>query len=470
MCTPSTYPVEWRESHAYLGSSKPFLHDQKFSAVDITETNGMNSPGEDGVSVHRRSSVPITMSNGNEVPVSKSIAGEQRPTYVGLIKTPEDAVLLLAACDLPTPPANTAPDSIPPRRITRRLLDDERAVLIAPGSVFVWDEGEAGMRRWTDGRCWSASRVSGSFLTYRELEVRKKSSVAGDGPRSNLYKCDGLVKQSFSITTASRRKLHVISYYRKSDLRNSHLRRVSEDPRFFAQTDGPWAVKIDQKEYGDIIMHGCAVSSENATAPSSEGSPVHENAKIRTPPIKSAPVSTKASPNLPRMTPHDITFSHSSRVPFLKLNDRISPVFDCDDMPSKRYRYSDFSASSSRSAVSYQQNHGYVHKLPGYYSVEDNHCSRQMPTPSLIPMYSSMSSHSYIPRKHLDGADRSKLESDSVEALMSLRTASKQNSPPSDLGRGKFPVSMRPFSRFPLTGTPVSTTDRDVLEKLTVRV
>lgn len=100
--------------------------------------------------------------------------GEQRPTYVGLIKTPADAVILLAACDLPTPTTKVPQEFIPPRRITRRLLDDERAMLIDSGSVFVWDESEAGMRRWTDGRCWSASRVSGSFLTYRELEVRKK--------------------------------------------------------------------------------------------------------------------------------------------------------------------------------------------------------------------------------------------------------------------------------------------------------
>ena len=75
------------------------------------------------------------------------------------------------------------------------------------------------MRRWTDGRCWSASRVSGCFLTYRELEVRKRSAHDVNGPRANQYKIDGLIKQSFSMTTTSGRKLHIVSYYTKRDLR-----------------------------------------------------------------------------------------------------------------------------------------------------------------------------------------------------------------------------------------------------------
>ncbi|PWN27604.1 hypothetical protein BDZ90DRAFT_213623, partial [Jaminaea rosea] len=144
-------------------------------------------------------------------------------TYRGHIKTSTDAILLLAACDLPASP--------PPRRIHRRLLESERADLIQPGSIFVWDEKEAGMRRWTDGKCWSASRVSGCFLTYRELEVRKRSAHDINGPRANQYKVEGLIKQSFSMTTTSGRKLHIVSYYTKRDVREGRLRRVSEDPR-----------------------------------------------------------------------------------------------------------------------------------------------------------------------------------------------------------------------------------------------
>ncbi|KAG0310317.1 hypothetical protein BGZ97_012653 [Linnemannia gamsii] len=41
--------------------------------------------------------------------------------------------------------------------------------LISPGSVFVFDEEESRICRWTDGKIWSPSRISGNFLVYREL-------------------------------------------------------------------------------------------------------------------------------------------------------------------------------------------------------------------------------------------------------------------------------------------------------------
>ncbi|CAP72744.1 uncharacterized protein PODANS_2_1730, partial [Podospora anserina S mat+] len=59
-------------------------------------------------------------------------------------------------------------------RVQRRLSEKERQQ-IRSGSVYVWDEREAGMRRWTDGKSWSASRVSGSFLTYREMEGKRRN-------------------------------------------------------------------------------------------------------------------------------------------------------------------------------------------------------------------------------------------------------------------------------------------------------
>lgn len=177
---------------------------------------------------------------------------QQQPTYRGHIKTTKDAILLLAACDLVDDAG--APGVPPPRRVNRRLLDSERADLICSGSIFVWDEKEAGMRRWTDGKCWSASRVSGCFLTYRELEARKKpsSSITG-GPTSNLYKAEGLIKQSLSMTTTSGRKLHVISYYTKRDVREGLLRCVSEDPRFVGESGGEWGLSVDEAEYPDPI-------------------------------------------------------------------------------------------------------------------------------------------------------------------------------------------------------------------------
>ena len=70
-------------------------------------------------------------------------------------------------------------------RVRRRLHERERR-LIRSGSVFVFDEEESGIRRWTDGRLWSPSRILGNFLIYRELEKKSTSKVqsgAGAGKR-----------------------------------------------------------------------------------------------------------------------------------------------------------------------------------------------------------------------------------------------------------------------------------------------
>jgi Gti1/Pac2 family transcription factor len=165
--------------------------------------------------------MPRATENAQPVGGARSTRGME--TYYGHVRTPADAILLFEACRLGVLP-----------RVQRRLSEKERA-MIRSGSVFVWDEREAGMRRWTDGKSWSASRVSGSFLTYREMEGKR----AGGGRRSEgspspgedgsaddrdfedegdgyRYKPDGLMKHSFSITTSTHQKLHLISYYARS--------------------------------------------------------------------------------------------------------------------------------------------------------------------------------------------------------------------------------------------------------------
>lgn len=161
-------------------------------------------------------------------------------TYYGLIRTPADAIKLFEGCRLGVFP-----------RVQRRLSEKERQS-IRSGSVFVWDEREAGMRRWTDGKSWSASRVSGSFLTYREMEGKRgggfgssrkaagKTPDSGRGsdedqddgePEGYRYKADGLMKQSFSITTSTGQHLHLISYFTKSHSLSNELPQPSTDPQ-----------------------------------------------------------------------------------------------------------------------------------------------------------------------------------------------------------------------------------------------
>lgn len=103
------------------------------------------------------------------------------------------------------------------------------------------------MRRWTDGKSWSASRVSGSFLTYREMEGKRggtsfaaprsnrdgmkgsEHESADDGPDGYRYKPDGLMKQSFSITTSTGQHLHLISYFARSSTVSANLQQPSND-------------------------------------------------------------------------------------------------------------------------------------------------------------------------------------------------------------------------------------------------
>ena len=114
------------------------------------------------------------------------------------------------------------------------------------------------MRRWTDGKSWSASRVSGSFLTYREMEGKRgggqfvpppparrmgggktpdsgrgsdeDQDMDGEGPDGYRYKPDGLMKQSFSITTSNGQHLHLISYYSRPHPNTPELPHPTTDP------------------------------------------------------------------------------------------------------------------------------------------------------------------------------------------------------------------------------------------------
>lgn len=133
---------------------------------------------------------PTTSSNSNATILPPTI---NQVTYFGRVYTLYDAMLLVEACRL-----NILPT------IDRRLTTFERLKLIKPNSIFIWNETKSGMKRWTDGKLWSASKVIfGNFLQYREINKSTKT------PEIN-----GLIKQSFSLNTKDGQRFHLISYYR----------------------------------------------------------------------------------------------------------------------------------------------------------------------------------------------------------------------------------------------------------------
>ncbi|KAJ1914841.1 Gluconate transport-inducing protein [Mycoemilia scoparia] len=209
-------------------------------------------------------------------------------TYYGFIETSHDALLVFEACRL-----NLL------TRVQRRFGERERQS-IRSGSVFVWDEEESGMRRWTDGRTWSPSRVHGSFLIYYELEGRRHQFVTGNGgfplrhnvanssPASSSMpntpmlqdpqhygahpsmcspevtpKKYGLIKKSLSLFTKTNRKLHLICYYSPQDVATSRMPVPSSDPRFAGICPSP--------EIYPELNHGSSRSSERIPSYSTFG-------------------------------------------------------------------------------------------------------------------------------------------------------------------------------------------------------
>ncbi|KAG7087309.1 hypothetical protein E1B28_013286 [Marasmius oreades] len=187
------------------------------------------------------------------------------PPWCGWIETTGDALLILEAARRGLIP-----------RVTRRLVDSERK-MIDSGSVFVFDEDESGIKRWTDGFFWSPSRILGNFLLYRETDKKTSgrggrcnggggdSSDAGDEgntlsrPRDgsqlglerqrerNLmgsltnnpkFKSDGLMKKTFSLTIGGVAQ-HLISYYRVEDVENGRLRSPSSLPELASLSISP---------------------------------------------------------------------------------------------------------------------------------------------------------------------------------------------------------------------------------------
>ncbi|KAL4076635.1 Gti1/Pac2 family-domain-containing protein [Scleroderma yunnanense] len=182
------------------------------------------------------------------------------PPWSGWIETTGDALLILEAARRGLIP-----------RVTRRLVDSERK-MITSGSVFVFDEDESGIKRWTDGFFWSPSRILGNFLLYREtdkrgaghrgarsdsaddhqyndgtrpdghslsrpkgetsssgLERHRERVLVGSLTNSYKFKTDGLMKKTFSLTIGGVAQ-HLISYYKIEDVEQGRLRSPSSLP------------------------------------------------------------------------------------------------------------------------------------------------------------------------------------------------------------------------------------------------
>lgn len=165
-----------------------------------------------------------------------------QPSYIGFIGSTKDALLVIqAALDKKIP------------TVSRRPLHRERNLLIRLGHVFVFIEERSGIKRWTDGVSWSASRILGRFLVYRQLDTssvrekharrknsRKFASVLprrfgpGAGARASIRPAEdhGLIKKTISValdsSAAKSETVHLISYYSAHDVLSGKLTRPTQ--------------------------------------------------------------------------------------------------------------------------------------------------------------------------------------------------------------------------------------------------
>ncbi|ORX52774.1 hypothetical protein DM01DRAFT_1383936 [Hesseltinella vesiculosa] len=162
-------------------------------------------------------------------------------TFHGYIDTTQDVLLIFEGCRRGLLP-----------KVNRRLHERERR-MIQSGSVFVFDEQESGVKRWTDGFLWSPSRILGNFLIYRELDKKQgdKRQRCDMRPRSQSmdmqhrgvkekrlvgslsdvynFRSDGLVKKTMSIVVNGSTQ-HLISYYHPQDVLDQKLPTPSSVP------------------------------------------------------------------------------------------------------------------------------------------------------------------------------------------------------------------------------------------------
>ncbi|CAO3675741.1 unnamed protein product [Rhizopus stolonifer] len=162
-------------------------------------------------------------------------------TYHGYIETTQDVLLVFEGCRRGLLP-----------RVCRRLQEKERSN-ITSGSVFVFDERESGIKRWTDGLLWSPSRILGNFLIYREVDKKTPDRKASNDPRARSFSADqvidrnterrlvgslsdsyrfrkdGLIKKTMSVIIDGGTQ-HLVSYYHPHDILKNKLRTPSSVP------------------------------------------------------------------------------------------------------------------------------------------------------------------------------------------------------------------------------------------------
>lgn len=190
-----------------VNKNSQHVHFMLLIASDTTLTNRLVFSERSAVALCNISFSDIFEFNTCQIldPKMRNIAG-----YIG---TYEEALLIVHAIRLGC------------FQTMRERLKIEERCRIESGDIFCFIENVNGMKRWTDGRIWSPSKICGEFLVYQEVPRHlSKNSIkkrrGGESPYNiNLARREDIVdrttlhKKTVSIRLEET-TYHIISYYR----------------------------------------------------------------------------------------------------------------------------------------------------------------------------------------------------------------------------------------------------------------
>ncbi|KAI8904950.1 Gti1/Pac2 family-domain-containing protein [Powellomyces hirtus] len=172
-----------------------------------------------------------------------SPAIEAYETFHGYLATVDDAWIILEACRQGL--LRKVTDRPPSVRSTRTKKQSSTTT-IRSGTIIVFDESRAQIKRWRDGLKWTASRISGAFLTYNERLSSDESNASPDS--SDSCESSRLIKKTLAATLNGV-KYHMVSYYTRGDLAAKRL----ETPSYWAAVN---RLCLDKSRWSQAIIAG----------------------------------------------------------------------------------------------------------------------------------------------------------------------------------------------------------------------
>jgi len=278
-------------------------------------------------------------------------------TFHGFIENSKDGLILFQAVK----------DGLLPS-VQRRFTVEQR-MQIKSGSIFIFNETESNIKRWTDGRNWTPSRVLGDFLVYRELEknierakrdkkiVKRNISLKALDAKKALssrfealnipnfrqdrffIKVDGLVKKTMSVIIKEQ-TYHMISYYKESEVIDNLLTTPSEDKslqkvvisdELLKQMKQPTQITSGIEEINQISITNTASSTDSNINDSTNES-VNTTSKIKKQPYMNIAASVDNTVDIndlnmdKKITKNDDKKSIKNESPNTNIEEMISQI------------------------------------------------------------------------------------------------------------------------------------------------